>query len=48
VISDSGDPIIVSNTTPIPNVKKILDHLIAHGARIGQQLYLDALNVAGE
>ncbi|MGH9753028.1 MAG: DUF3368 domain-containing protein [Blastocatellia bacterium] len=31
-----------------PNVKELLDDLIAHGARIGKQLYLDALNVAGE
>lgn len=48
VIGTIGVILLAKNLGVIPAVKDLLDALIAHGARIGQQLYQDALNIAGE
>lgn len=48
VIGTVGVILVAKSLGIIPVVKDLLDALIAHGARIGQQLYRDALNIAGE
>jgi len=48
IIGTVGIILLAKKLGLISNVKEILDDLIAHGARMGRQLYLDALNVAGE
>lgn len=48
VIGTVGVLLVAKSRGIIPAVKDVLDDLIAHGARIGQKLYRDALSIAGE
>ena len=48
VIGTVGVILVAKDLGIIPAVKDLLDALIIHGARIGQQLYRDVLNLAGE
>jgi hypothetical protein len=48
LIGTSGVLVVAKTRGIIPNVKDIMDHLRAHGSRIGQGLYQQILNVAGE
>ena len=48
VIGTVGIVLIAKQLGLIPNVKQVLDDLIANGTRISQQLYKQTLTAAGE
>jgi hypothetical protein len=48
VIGTVGVILVAKGLGVIPAVKDLLDGLVAHGTRIGQKLYQDALSIAGE
>lgn len=48
IIGTVGIVLIAKQLGLIPNIKQVLDDLIANGTRISQQLYQETLSAAGE